>query len=103
MTEGVDPMQVAVDELGGAMVPTPDDLLDDIGPMGCLWYLTQVAAFTLGRWAGTLDPDVVPDMTDDDGPVRALQAITLATGNLNAACIAVSILPEEAALPDAQA
>lgn len=92
----VDPMQMAIDELASEMVPQPEDILEECGPLACLWYTTQLAVFTVGRFTGTIDSDAGTDIGDDDGPVRALAALTTAAGNLYGACIAVGILDEDA-------
>lgn len=96
MTDEQDALEIATRELAEGMVIPPDDLLDDIGPLGCLWYLTQCATFTLGRWAGTIDSDAGAELQDGDAPIQALEAITKATGILTGACALVSILPEDA-------
>ena len=96
-TEAVDALELATAELAENMVPTPDDLLGDIGPLGVLWYLHEVAAYALQFYTGALSGDEARDVDDDSGPVRALGAMTTAMGVINGACIQVSLLPPEAA------
>src|SRR5579863_9850971 len=95
-SEGVDPMAVATDELKGGMVLTPEDLLDDMGPLACLLYATQTLAFALGRFVGTVDSPEGADLKDGDGPVQALAAMTKALGVLHGACECVGLYPEGA-------
>lgn len=97
MTDEQDALDLATAELAEAMVPAPDDVLEDCGPLACLWYLTQAAGFTLGRWAGTIDSPAGSELTDGDAPVQALSVLTQVMGMLNGACVLVDLLPEEAA------
>jgi hypothetical protein len=95
--DDVDPRQYAQDELGAAMVPTPDDVLADVGPLGQLYYLEQLAWTVFKNWTAFLasDSESSPDAKDER--VEALEAIGLATGNTDQACIILGILPPEAA------
>jgi hypothetical protein len=93
----VDALDLATAELADNMVPTPDDLLGDIGPLGVMWYLHEMCGYALQFYTGALSAPEAGDVEDDSGPVRALGALTTAMGVINGACIQVSLLPPEAA------
>jgi hypothetical protein len=97
-----DPAEVARTELAEGLVMPPEDLLGDIGPMGQLLYLQTLAYHVLAGWTGMLvaaDDEVVDDNAE---PARALQALALACGQIDGACVIVSLLPPEAADGPAQ-
>lgn len=95
--ETFDPAEVARTELAESMIIAPPDLLGDIGPMGQLFYLEQMIWHVLSGWTGMLAVADGDDVPDDSEPVRALAALTLAAGQVDAACVLVSLLPPEAA------
>jgi hypothetical protein len=94
MSDEIDPLEIATQELADAMCPTPDDLLGDIGPLGTLWYLHEVAAYTLQKCAGMVTSPDAGTLEDDSEPVRALAAITTAMGVINGACEILSLIPD---------
>jgi hypothetical protein len=95
-TPELDAMTIAQEELARAMVPAPDDLLADVGPLAQLLFIERTCYSVLQSWAAMLSGDEAADVDDDSGPVRALAAIGQAAGNLDAACVEVSILPPDA-------
>lgn len=95
-SDDVDPFELATNELAANMVPTPDDVLDDCGPLACLYYSAQVLAFTVGRWAATMDTELIAAPDDGSEPVQALEAITRALGAITGACSLVGVYPPEA-------
>jgi hypothetical protein len=96
MPSDVDAQQLARDELATAMVPAPDDLLSDVGPLAQLYFLNQCAEYVMKAWVGMLQGDTAAGVEDDSEPVRALAAIANATGQLAAACQLVSIFDRDA-------
>jgi hypothetical protein len=101
MTETLDAQQLAKDELAEAMFPAPEDFLNDVGPLAQLYYVEQLAYQVMGNFAAMLAN--APGGSPEDGsePVQALSAIAEACGNLDAACVLLSILPAEAQAPGA--
>lgn len=97
MATETDAQQLAVNELAAATVPTPDDLLGDVGPLAQVFYLEQLAYAVMRAYTAMLSASDDDAMPDDSEPVRALAALGEACGNLDAACILLSILPPEAA------
>lgn len=95
-TDTVDPAEIARTELAEYMIIPPEDLLGDIGPMGQLLYLEQLIWLVLSGWTGMLSAADGDDVPDDSEPVRALAALTLAAGQIDGACVLVSLLPPEA-------
>lgn len=97
MVDFLDTMEMARAELAKAMVPTPEDLLDGMGPLGVLFYAEQtvVEAFKLLVFFASESADD-PDAEEGDLP-RVIEAVGMALGQLDAACILLGILPPEAA------
>jgi len=93
-------MEEAKADLSTNMVPTPEDVLGDVGPVGQLYYAERLLYVVYGMFAGLLANDAVEQPDDDSPPVKALAAIGMACGNLDAACIVMGILPPEAAFDD---
>jgi hypothetical protein len=91
-----DPAEVARTELATEQVLPPEDLLPDVGPMGQLLYLEQLTWYVLTTWTGMISAADDGVLDDDSEPLRALQAITLAAGMIDQACVIVSLLPPEA-------
>ena len=92
---GVDPAVVAQSELAQNMVPTPDDLLADVGPLTQLWYARELCYSVMRLMAASLSLDDGEPLPDDSEPVRALAALTEACGMLDGGCVLVSLLPAD--------
>lgn len=95
--EPADALELAKSELAEAMVPDPEDLLADVGPLAQLFYLNQTAYQVLKNYAAMLTAKGIETPADDSEPVRALQMVAEACGMLDGACQELSILPREAA------
>lgn len=93
----IDTLEMAKLELAEAMVPTPEDLLGDVGPLAQLYYTERLLYVLLGMWTGMIAEDTTSGLDADSPPVKAQQAIALAAGNIDAACILLDILPAAAA------
>lgn len=91
-----DPKELAEAELTVNTIPDPEQLLSDLSPFAQVYYVEQVAYFTMEQLARKLLADPDGEVTGDDGPALALQAMMTACGNLDAACVALGILPEDA-------
>lgn len=89
----------AREELAVAMVLTPEDLLSDIGPLGEVLYLNQLAWYVLRAMTGMLSSDASAELESDDPPVIALNQLTMAVGMLDQVCVTLGILPEEVKTP----
>ena len=92
-----DALEMAVGELAAAMVPTPEDILCDVGPLGVVWYLHELTNYAILFYTGALSGDEAKDVDDDSGPVRCLAALVMAMGEINGACAEISLLPTDAA------
>jgi hypothetical protein len=95
-TADIDAAEDAARELAEAMIMPPDDLLGDVGPLAQLLYLERLAWHVLTGWTGMLTVADSGDVPDDSEPVRALAALGLAAGQIDAACVLVALLPPEA-------
>lgn len=83
-------------ELAAAMVLAPEDLLADIGALGQLLYLEQLAWHVLRSLTGMLSSEASADLDSEDPPVIALQQLTVAVGEIDQVCVTMGILPTEA-------
>ena len=94
--EGYDPAKVALAECAASGMPTPTDLLEELGPLGALLFLHDVVYEGMALWAAYAS-EAPPDDPEGTEPItRALQGIATAAGALDAACVAMAILPPEA-------
>lgn len=89
----VDPFEVAQSELKANTVPTPDDVLQDVGPFAALWYARETGYYAMRLMSATLSIDGAEAPADDSEPVRALAALSTACGQLDGACALVGLLP----------
>ena len=105
-------------DLRDAMVPRPEDLLSDISPVACIWYLQEVAAYALMAWTAEIanqageDPGMDMNMArsilrgDIDRPgidndidqylSDALQALGEIVGDVTALCIRIGLMVDDA-------
>lgn len=96
----IDPQEMAKAELAEAMIPTPDDIMEELTPLGALYYWEQLGWATLTTWTAH-----VQDM-DDQGDEAAsemagvLQGIATALGGLDAVCATIGLVPAEAVPQD---
>lgn len=90
-----DANEMAQGELAANTVPTPDDVLQDVGPLAVLWYARELTYYAVKSWAAQLSADEAGDVDQDSELAQALGGISLAAGNLDAACILVSLLPPD--------
>jgi len=83
-------------ELSGAMIPWPDDYMDELSPPACLLLLRQVAMATLKAIAGgSVFLDEEPD--EDSGVLgEILNGVGAAIAGATHACVALELLPPEA-------
>lgn len=91
--EGADANELAQSELAANTVPTPEDVLADVGPLATLWYARQTVYYAQQLWAALLSGDEAADLGDTTELAAALEGISIAAGNLDGACIRVSLLP----------
>lgn len=96
---GVDPLVLAQSELQANMVPTPEDVLQDVGPFAQLWYAAQTVNVVLATMTA-----MVADLPDDDPAATevstlVLQGLTLVSGELGGVCVTAGLLPPDAAPP----
>jgi hypothetical protein len=89
----IDPFEDVQSELAQNTVPTPEDVLSDVGPLAALWYARETAYYAVKLFTASLSIDSDEPPPDDSEPVRALAALSAAAGNLDGACVLVSLLP----------
>jgi hypothetical protein len=92
---GIDPSVEAANELAHNTVPTPDDLLADVGPLTQLWYLRELSYSVMRILAATLSIGDGEAPPDDSAPVRALAVVSTVAGELDGACTLVGLLPDD--------
>jgi hypothetical protein len=91
-------MAHATAELAAAMVPVPDDIMEDLGPLAAVWYLHEVAWSTFRHYTAMLSADGVAAPEDDSEPVRAHHALGLALGMLDQTCVILGLIEPDAAV-----
>jgi hypothetical protein len=91
----VDANELAQSELAANTVPTPDDVLADVGPLAALWYARETVYYAVKFWAATLSGTEADNVGDTSDLSAALEAMSLAGGNLDGACMRVSLLPAD--------
>ena len=83
-------------ELSGAMVPWPDDYMDELSPPACLLLLRQVSMATLTAIAGGT-ASLGEEGDQDSGALgEILNGVAAAIAGATHACVALGILPAEA-------
>ena len=83
-------------ELAEATMPTPEDVLCEVGILARVYYVEQTAYELLRNFAAMASEDVG---TQDEAPEtvgRAMEAIAQACGMLDVACVELGVLPPEA-------
>lgn len=90
----IDPAADAAHELASNTVPTPDDLLADVGPLTQLWYLRELSYSVMRLMAATLSIEGTDELPDNSPPVRALAVVSTVAGELDGACVLVGLLPD---------
>jgi hypothetical protein len=90
-----DANELAQGELAANTVPTPEDVLMDVGPLAVLWYARELTYYAVKSWAAQLSADEAGDIGEASELAQALEAISLAAGNLDGACVLVSLLPSD--------
>jgi hypothetical protein len=86
---------MAQGELAANTVPTPDDVLADVGPLAALWYARETVYYAVKFWAATLSGDEAANVGDTSELASALEAMATAGGNLDGACMLVALLPAD--------
>lgn len=92
---GTDPFELAQSELKANTVPTPDDVLLDVGPLAALWYARETAYYAMRLMSATLSLTGTDDPDDGSEPVQALAALSVACGQLDGACSLLGLLPAD--------
>jgi hypothetical protein len=96
---GLDALAHAQAELAAAAWPIPDDFLGDVGPLAIVWYFDQLGWATLRHYTAMLANAPGETPGDDSEPVRALNALTVAVGAIDEACVILGLIDREAAAP----
>ncbi len=86
MTDGIDTLAIASQELLDNTVPEPEMLLENLTIFGVVYFAQQTLDYVVRHLTGVLlnDPDAEGDDTEDI--VKVLAAMTTACGNVNGAC-----------------
>lgn len=95
----IDPQEMAKKELAKAMVPTPDDICEELSPIAALYFLEQLSWATLTLWTAYAkdEQDKAPEVADDLG--LTLQGVALAVGSLDEICARIGLIPPAAVFP----
>ena len=79
------------DELGRNMTPSPDDLLEALGPLAQAFYAQQLVMQLAANYVVMIAADD-GTVTDTDPPAVALQMFLQGAGMLTSACVLLGIL-----------
>jgi hypothetical protein len=93
-TDSIDVLAMAAQELLDNTVPEPQMLLENLTVFGALYFLQQTCDYVVRHISGVLLGDDDQDADDNAEVLRALEAIVLANGNVNGACLAVGLFDE---------
>lgn len=96
MTTPEELMKSAQMDLAKAMVPTPDDILADVGPLASVLYLDTLAWHVMTYWTGTMIDGASGDITPDDPPAMVLNALGQVVGMLDEVLVTLGMMPPEA-------
>ena len=79
-------------ELATNMVPAPEDLLADIGPLGQVFYLRELGWQVLRSYSGMIQDSASIELKDEDPPVLALQELMMIMGELDGLCVTLELI-----------
>ena len=88
--------QSALDELGAAMVPWPDDYVETLSPLAVLMLCRQMVMATTKVCTGAIadlgaDPEANPDVA-----AGVLNGMAAALAGVTHACVVLDLLPQAA-------
>jgi hypothetical protein len=92
----IDPLEDAKAELAAYRILTPADIMADLSPNACLFFLQQAAYAAMSKWGNTLAPSVESGEYEETEVTKAFFGIVQVCGELDQACVLVGILPPEA-------
>jgi hypothetical protein len=95
-TDPIDTMEMARSELAREMYPSPEDMIPELSPLAALFFTEQCAVELLKHYITSLEGEDQDALDTSEGIGKALEAIAQALGMLDAACVAMGILPDEA-------
>lgn len=95
----IDPCEIARTELAQAMVPTPDDIVGDLSPLACLYFLEQLGWAVLTCWTAYASDEADKGSESADDLAETLNAIAMTVGQLDQTCARIGLLPVEAVPP----
>jgi hypothetical protein len=92
----IDPLADAQAELAGYRIMSPEDLLEQLSPNACLFFLQQTAYETMKHWATELTAGEGVPVWNETPVCDAFQVIVTVCGELDEACTLVNLLPPNA-------
>ena len=92
-TDAPDALDLARSELAAEMIPAPDDLLGDVGPLAVLHYCREALVYAVTSWTAQLAEEQVDEAPGGGELANALQAMCEALGALSVASVEVHLLP----------
>lgn len=92
--DGLDPEEMAKTELAKAMIPTPDDIMDELSPLAALYLLDQMAWATFTNWTAWLSDMTDEQKADAESAAPTLSGLGLVCGELDAICAAIGLAPQ---------
>lgn len=97
--QDIDPNVIAREELAKAMIPTPDDVVTDLSPLACLFYMEQLGWAVLTSWTAYASEAQENGVEGADDLGVTLNQIAETVGRLDEICARIGLLPVEAVPP----
>lgn len=95
----IDPEQLARQELAAAMIPTPEDVVTDLSPLGALFYLEQLGWAVLTCWTAYSQEQAEQGVEGADDLAVTLSQVGAIVGMLDGTCARIGLIPPEAVPP----
>ena len=88
----IDPLEDAKAELAAYRILTPADIMADLSPNACLFFLQQAAYAAMSKWGNTLAPSVESGEYEETEVTKAFFGIVSAASSTRPACWSESCL-----------
>lgn len=98
-TADLDPEQIARKELAEAMIPTPEDVVTDLSPLGALFYLEQLGWAVLTSWTAYSQEQADAGAEGAEDLSVTLGQVASIVGMLDGTCARIGLIPPDAVPP----
>ena len=95
----IDPEEMVRGELAAAMIPTPEDVMEDLSPLAGLFYLEQLGWAVLTSFTAYAQEQLDAEVEGADDLSVTLSQIGAIVGMLDGTCARIGLIPPEAVPP----